>query len=377
MNIGERLNNKGDKILYFFDNGRGKGQRGSLGLFTYVKPKDALQRNHNKETIAILEVKRGQAIIDQQATGTGYIPSHKFKANFLDYYEEYVQTHKRKRNRHLQNSLKHFKTFINRKFISPIEISENFCKSFRRYLLDNFNGETPLNYFARFKWVVDAAKSDGYFKEAPTKEIAAQSNPSASLKENLEADEYLKLLKSPCVNQQIKTAFLFSCYTGLRWVDVKTLRWQQLKGNNLVTRIIQKKTGRPVVLTLHPIAEDILNEQAALNNMDLVHEPDRQKKLVFQLPSQDGSNKTLQNWIIAAGINKHITWSCARLSFSILLQDKRVDDATVAYLMGHTTTEQVQRTYKRHRPHQPMEAIMTLPHKDNSKKDSTTNNPIY
>ena len=40
----------------------------------------------------------------------------------------------------------------------------------------------------------------------------------------------------------------------------------------------------------------------------------------------------------------------ARLSFSILLQDKNVDDATVAYLMGYTTTDQVRKTYKRHRP---------------------------
>jgi hypothetical protein len=35
-----------------------------------------------------------------------------------------------------------------------------------------------------------------------------------------------------------------------------------------------------------------------------------------------------------ARITKHITWSCARLSFSILLQDRNVDEATVAYLMG-------------------------------------------
>jgi len=63
----------------------------------------------------------------------------------------------------------------------------------------------------------------------------------------------------------------------------------------------------------------------------------------------------------SAGINKHITWSCARLSFSILLQDRNVDDATVAYLMGHATTEQVKRTYKRHRPKNQMETINYLP----------------
>ena len=49
------------------------------------------------------------------------------------------------------------------------------------------------------------------------------------------------------------------------------------------------------------------------------------------------------------------------LSFSILLQDKNVDDATVAYLMGHTTTEQVRKTYKRHWPKDQMETIKQLP----------------
>jgi len=362
MNIGERLNRKGDKILYYIDNGRGKGQRGSLGLFTYVKPKDAQQRNHNKETLAILNVKRGQAIIDRQATGTEYIPSHKFKANFLEYYEEYVNTHKRNDNRHLQCSFKQFKKFLGKSFITPIEITEDLCKSFRRYLLDTYHGETPLNYFSRFKLMVQAAKGDGYFREDPTKEIAAKSNPSITLKENLEMDEYLKLINTPCLNQEVKMAFLFSCYTGLRWADVHILRWEQIKEKQLVTRIIQQKTGLPVVLTLHPIAENILKHQ---NDRLLVplntDNPHHLKKLVFQIPSSNGANKILNSWMEAAGIKKHVTWSCARLSFSILLQDKRVDNATIAYLMGHSTTKQVQKTYKRHRPLHPIDAILKLP----------------
>lgn len=39
MNFWEKLNKKGDKIYYHYDLGRGKGQRPSTGIFTYVKPK--------------------------------------------------------------------------------------------------------------------------------------------------------------------------------------------------------------------------------------------------------------------------------------------------------------------------------------------------
>jgi integrase len=82
---------------------------------------------------------------------------------------------------------------------------------------------------------------------------------------------------------------------------------------------------------------------------------------VFALPSSDGCNKLLDQWIRNARIDKYITWSCARLSFSILLQDKNVDDATVAYLLGHATTEQVRKTYKRHRPKDQSQSIGQLP----------------
>lgn len=169
-------------------------------------------------------------------------------------------------------------------------------------------------------------------------------------------DEYLNLLNTPCLNEEVKAAFIFCCYTGLRWVDVKKLEWKDIRGNVLTTWIIQAKTGQPITLTLHPIAKDIIEKQKAKLEAVSIQNPE-----VFSLPTADGANKILNAWVASAGIEKYITWSCARLSFSILLQDKNVDDATVAYLMGHTTTDQVRKTYKRHRPKSQEEAISHLP----------------
>jgi len=356
MNILERLNAKGDKITFYYDFGRGPGQRPSTGIFIYAHPKDQIQKNHNKQALALLETKKSQLTIEQQAIGSAFIPAHKFKANFLEYYEDYVKENSRKGNRHLANSLTQFKLFIKSDFIAPIDITENFCKRFRQFLLDKYTGETPGNYYARFKWVVNAAERDNYFHKNPTEYVVAKTNPSTKLKENLEAEEYFSLLDTPCLNEEVKAAFLFSCYTGLRWVDVKRLKWADIRGNALTTRIIQKKTGQPVILTLHPVALSVFEKQRS--KLVLAQ---RLQELVFSLPSQDGSNKVLETWMETAGIKKHITWSCARLSFSILLQDKNVDDATVAYLMGHTTTEQVRKTYKRHRPKSQEQAISNLP----------------
>jgi integrase len=356
MNLLKRKNRTGDKIMFYYDFGRGAGKRPSTGIFIYKRPKDQIQRNHNKEALALLETKKSQVTIEQQAIGSAFIPSHKFKANFLEYFQEYVELNKRKGNRHLSNSLKQFKLFIKKDFIAPIDITENFCKRFRQFLLDKFTGETPGGYYARFKWVVKAATSDGYFIKNPTEQVFAKSNPSVRMKENLEVDEYLKLLNTACINQEVKAAFTFSCYTGLRWVDVKKLEWKDIADGVLTTRIIQAKTGRPVTLTLHDIAKSILENQKAKAKA-----ANKESRYVFHLPTANGANKVLGQWLNTAGIDKHVTWSCARLSFSILLQDRNVDDATVAYLMGHTTTDQVRRTYKRHRPKNQSETINQLP----------------
>ena len=123
---------------------------------------------------------------------------------------------------------------------------------------DRFKGDTPANYFSRFKRVLKAATKDGYYRTNPCEDVAAKKNPSPSLKENLEIDEYLCLLNTPFFNQEITEGFIFGCYTGLRYVDVSSLTWDDIRGGKLVTRIIQAKTGLPVTLTLHPIAGNVL-----------------------------------------------------------------------------------------------------------------------
>jgi len=357
MNILERVNRKGTKKYFYIDYGRGSGKRASTGIFVYTKPKDQIQKNHNKQAVALLEIKKSQLTIEQQAVGSAFIPQHKLKLNFIEYYDEYITLHRRKGNRHLTCCLQKLKQFIGGDFIAPIDITENFCKRFRQYLLDTLTGETPANYFARFKWVVNAATNDGYFQKNPTSNVSAKPNPSIALKENLEVDEYLTLLSAPCANQEVKAAFIFSCYTGLRWLDVQQMQWKHIRDGILTTRIIQAKTGQPVILTLHSIAKEILEQQRLK-----MQAANRKREHIFDLPTGNGANKVLGAWVRNAGIDKHITWSCARLSFSILLQDKNVDDATVAYLLGHTTTTQVRKTYKRHRPKNQIATINQLPY---------------
>ena len=98
-------------------------------------PKDQIEKNHNKEAMALLAVKQSELTIESQATGSEYIPRHNFKDNFLDYYKQFVEDNKRKGNRDLESSYNHFKAFLKKSYIAPVGITENLCFRFRQYLL--------------------------------------------------------------------------------------------------------------------------------------------------------------------------------------------------------------------------------------------------
>jgi integrase len=221
-----------------------------------------------------------------------------------------------------------------------------------------------MNYFSEFKRMIRAATKQGYFRINPVEEIKARAGRNRKLKEHLEVEEYLKLLKTPCLNEEVREAYIVSCYTGLRWVDTKLLNWLDIGKDTIKTRLIQAKTGEPVILTMHPIAKAILDKRKAR------FDGQQPEGKVFKLPTADGANKVLKAWVNIAGIDKYITWSSARLSFSILLQDERVDAATVALLLGHTTTKYVNDTYKRHRPKDQRAVIAKLPSPENMTMNS-------
>lgn len=360
IEITGKTTRNGLKKWYTLEWGKGPGERIATGIFTYTKPKDKIERDYNKEAHSLLATKKAQLLIEQQSIGTPYIPSHKFKDNFLVYYSEFVENNKRPGNRHLQGSYVQLKKFVKKGRLQPLEITENFSQRFRNYLLDHFTGKTPSDYFGAYKRVIKSAFKDGYFRVNPAEDIKSKKNPSKKLREFLEANEYIQLINTNIINKQLRSAFILSLYTGLRWCDIEAMEWKDLKENVLVTRLIQNKTGNPVEITLHPVAEKILK----LQRQKMTEQLNYKTKLsgrVFRLPTHDGANKSLVKWVRRAKIDKYITWHSARLSFSILLQDKNVDLATVAALMGHTTTRYVSETYKRHRPKNQMEAITKLP----------------
>ena len=69
--------------------------------------------------------------------------------------------------------------------------------------------------------------------------------------------------------------------------------------------------------------------------LELIAEGERDE-LIFPLPSHTMCLKALRNWCKRAGIEKHITWHCARHSFAVNILNNGANIKTVASLLGHS-----------------------------------------
>ena len=96
--------------------------------------------------------------------------------------------------------------------------------------------------------------------------------------------------------------------------------------------------------------------------MDLIGKPSNgnNKELIFNLPSHTMCLKSLRNWVKKAGINKHITWHCARHSFAVNILNNGANIKVLASLLGHSSIKHTEK-YTRAVDSLKEQAINTLP----------------
>ena len=84
-----------------------------------------------------------------------------------------------------------------------------------------------------------------------------------------------------CTNEQVKKAFLLSCFVGLRLGDVRELTWAKVMntpdGNTQYVHVWMEKTQKPINVPLS-------NE--ALRYMEKKEDPDAK---LFKLPTSDAT----------------------------------------------------------------------------------------
>ncbi len=313
-----------------------KHRRQKETLHKYLIPNPKTEAEKEKNKFALAYANESRDLRDKEFTSKKQnMPiENKAKINFLVYCEKFLNEYQNKDVRIVKYCIKHFKDFIiidnGKDYILPVEITETLAKNFKKHLEKNLNGETPYNYFTKFKKLCTEAIADGY--PIDVKILKIRNTRSEGLKKDiLDIDEIQRLSEAYCGNDNVKRAFIFSLNTGLRWVDIKALKWCNIDKTKL--SITQEKIK-------HSSTNSMLNLELNENAINVLSNRGNSNESVFILPSHTACLKDLSVWVKKAGIEKHITWHCARHSFAVNLLDTDVvgtDVKTVSGLLGHSS----------------------------------------
>lgn len=308
-----------------------------LKLYIVDKPRNTIEREQNKETLRLAEEVRTMRESELNHSAFGLISPVKKRVNFLKYFENYIENYTKKDLRMLEACLQRFKDFLVESYptlsksIKPEQMDKQMMKSFVEYLQSKSVGEGAKSYFQRFKKVVKHATDEEVFLRNPCDGVVCRADTKSLTKDILTIEEIQMLAKTPYQNEEIRRAFLFCLYAGLRFCDVKDLTYTNVDYSAKRIKFEQSKTkgNSSSSIVIIPLSNTLLT---------LIGDKPKNKDVkIFDLPSHTGCLKALRTWVQRAGIDKHITWHCARHSFAVnLLGEYQTDIKTVASLLGHS-----------------------------------------
>ena len=190
---------------------------------------------------------------------------------------------------------------------------------------------TARLYFNTFVTALNEAVRDGVIDVNPTTKLKKEEKKpiqsGGAQRGFLEIEEVKALCETPCSDEQIKRAFLFSCFSGLRISDIKTLKWGDLKVNTdgMAIEKLQVKTKQQITIPLSANALEWLPDSGA----------GKDGGFVFVLPSYFTINRGVKKWAKDAGIKKDVTFHIARHTFATTLLSLGADIYTTSKLLGH------------------------------------------
>lgn len=317
-------------------------KREFLKLYLWQAPRTPIERQQNKETLELakkIRFERGQELLESVE---GYRLKKERDINFLDYFQSYIDKYTKKDIRMVQIALNRFRDFLNEtpeynkfaKRIKPEQINKDMVEAYTEYLQTRSVGEGAKSIYARFKKVVKFAIEHDVMLKNPCTGITIKIDDQQLKKEVLSTEEIQQLIVTHYDNENpnIRRAFIFCLYCGLRYCDVKDLTFKNVDYANRLLKFEQNKTkghsaNSGVVI---PLNDGILKLIGEPSN------PDNRDEAIFPLPSYEMCLKALKRWVKRAGINKHISWHCARHSFAVNILNNGANIKTVASLLGHS-----------------------------------------
>lgn len=245
-----------------------------------------------------------------------------------------------------ETSLKHTEDFIRWKYkISDIDIRKidhEFITSYEFYLksVRNCCQNTASKYIKNFGKIIRICLANGWIIRNPF--INYKGKMVEVERSFLSMKEIETMFKKNFVSERInhvRDIFLFSCYTGLAYADVKKLSHKDIgigiDGEKWIF-INRTKTDTRSNIPLLPIAASILDKYK--DHPQVVH----QEKLLPILSNQK-MNAYLKEIADVCGINKELTFHTARHTFATTVTlSNGVPIESVSKMLGHKNLKTTQ-----------------------------------
>lgn len=335
VTLREKQNKSGSTSLYLDIYHDGKREYEYLNLFLESGNTPSVKRQ-NKKTIETAEAVRSERLVQLQKGIYGFKTEKKAgKNDFLAFYQGMLNERDGTNRDNWFGAFKYLKAYTNGKLMFK-DINVDFLEGFKKYLQTTktmgTNGgkhlavNSTLSYFNKIRAAINRAYELDYLDVNPVKKVKAIKQADAN-REYLTREELSRADKTECRYPVLKSAFMFSALTGLRWSDINLLTWGQIQYSKDIgwsVKFRQKKTDGQEYLPF--------NEQALKY---LGNKGDSGDKIFVGLKYSAYMNVELSKWIMKAGITKDITFHCARHTHATLLISNGVDIYTVSKLLGH------------------------------------------
>ena len=212
------------------------------------------------------------------------------------------------------------------------ELNLNFIQSFHSFLrIDKGMAQnSSTKHLKLLKKIINLSVANSYMAFNPFSTYKVEREPVDI--DFLDEEELRKIINfdTPLPRlERAKDMFLFGCFTGLSYIDIKTLTPEHFEKDNTGRIWIKKrrvKTGVLSRIPLLPIAKLILDKYKG------------GEKLLPILDPAD-INKYLKDIAILCGINKRICFHTSRHTFaSTVTLANNISLEVVSKMLGHTNT---------------------------------------
>ena len=360
ITIRTRTLKTGSRSIYldFYE----KGRRWSEYLNLFLVPDDAPDARRLNEAVMAKanEIKSKRMLgIDEDETGADNDNSRQLpKRVFADWLDSHIEGIRR-------NPSYSPSTYLS--YRSTVNIIKEYLKHRRRprFLMSGIDKKFVIGLLDFMKNIYRNTKSPGNPREmslhtlhlhqttivrmfnVAVREGVMDSNPFHALgrheriakqhseREYLTKEELLALADAPATNETTRRAFLFCCFTGLRYSDVSSLTWRNIKqvdSGAVVSIQAMQKTGKQVTIPLNRSAMKWLPDRNGC----------KPGQKVFEMTCLSACNRCLKKLAAAAGIKKNVSFHTSRHTFAVLALAAGGDLYTVGKLLGHTSINSTQ-----------------------------------